>query len=106
MMKYVTRNVADGSICKYIHFPICHDAHWTLVVYDTEDGTWKHFNSMRQRSVRTDVHYSEAIFLKEQVSNVMKKSLCAFGMEEAGSEVDFSQPVEAVSQCPQQKPDT
>ncbi|XP_028118133.1 omega-3 fatty acid desaturase, chloroplastic-like [Camellia sinensis] len=44
--------------------------------------------------------------LKEQVSNVMKKSLCAFGMKEAGSEVDFSQPLEAISQCPQQKPGT
>ncbi|KAI7979066.1 hypothetical protein LOK49_Contig528G00001 [Camellia lanceoleosa] len=33
MEKYVRRNVLAGSEFRYIHFPMCHLAHWTLVVY-------------------------------------------------------------------------
>ncbi|GMP43608.1 hypothetical protein CsSME_00012904 [Camellia sinensis var. sinensis] len=106
MERYVTRSVTEGSTCRYIHFLICHDAHWMLVVYDTDNGSWKHFNPMRQRSVRTDMHYNEALMLKERVSNMMKKSLRAFGIDEVGNEVNFSQPLETVAQCPQQKADT
>ncbi|GMP57664.1 hypothetical protein CsSME_00021648 [Camellia sinensis var. sinensis] len=69
MEKYVRRNVTEGSACRYIHFLICHDVHWTLVVYDTDDGSWRHYNPMRQCSVQTDVHYTEA---KECVTNIMK----------------------------------
>ncbi|GMP87123.1 hypothetical protein CsSME_00039641 [Camellia sinensis var. sinensis] len=101
--KYVRRNVTEGSACRYIHFTICHDVHWTLIVYDTDDRSWKHYNSMRQRSVRTDMHYTEAIILKKCVANIMKESLCAFGMDERSIETDFSYPLEAVTQCPQQK---
>ncbi|GMP81019.1 hypothetical protein CsSME_00035874 [Camellia sinensis var. sinensis] len=32
MEKYVTRNITKGSACRYIHFLICHEMHWTLVV--------------------------------------------------------------------------
>ncbi|KAI7985880.1 hypothetical protein LOK49_LG14G01845 [Camellia lanceoleosa] len=52
---------------------------------------------VRQSSVRGN---------KERVSNMMKKSLSAFGMDEARIEVDFNQPLEAIAQCPQQKSDT
>ncbi|KAI7981324.1 hypothetical protein LOK49_Contig50G00001 [Camellia lanceoleosa] len=78
MEKYVRRNVLAGSEFRYIHFPMCHLAHWTLVVYDTEDGSWKNFNPMRQCGDRTNVHYSEAVIL----------------------------PLEFVTNCPQQKPET
>lgn len=40
------------------------------MVYDAEDGSWKHFNPMRQRSAgRSDVHYNEALVL-------VRKTLC------------------------------
>ncbi|CAL5426087.1 unnamed protein product [Camellia sinensis] len=54
MEKFVRTNVSAASECQFIHFPMCHDGHWTLVVYDTEDGTWKHYNPMRQRGDRTE----------------------------------------------------
>ncbi|KAF5941056.1 hypothetical protein HYC85_022223 [Camellia sinensis] len=38
-------------------------SHWTLVVYDTDDGSWKHFNSAGNRNVDRGGHYDEAIAL-------------------------------------------
>ncbi|KAI7994883.1 hypothetical protein LOK49_LG11G00066 [Camellia lanceoleosa] len=61
--RYVLDNLHAAKLFRYVHFPICKDSHWTLVVYDTEDGSWKHFNSMRMRSEIVDVHYMEALSL-------------------------------------------
>ncbi|CAL5352922.1 unnamed protein product [Camellia sinensis] len=54
-------NISAGTMCRFIHFPMCHNGHWTLVVYDTESGEWKHYNPMRQRMDRVDVHYTEVL---------------------------------------------
>ncbi|KAI7980430.1 hypothetical protein LOK49_Contig148G00001 [Camellia lanceoleosa] len=104
---YVLKNFGASKECRYIHFPICNNAHWTLVVYDAEDGSWKHFNPMRQRSAgRSDVHYNEALVLKERVSVVMKRSLRADGIDEVSIAETFNHPLEAVEDCPQQKADS
>ncbi|KAI8022241.1 hypothetical protein LOK49_LG03G03837 [Camellia lanceoleosa] len=103
---YVRRNVFAGSEFRYFHFPMCHLGHWTLVVYDTEDDSWKHFNPMRQRGDRADMHYNEAVLLKERMSTVMKQSLREFGLDEHSIEANFCQPLESVTKCPQQKPDS
>ncbi|GMP98688.1 hypothetical protein CsSME_00046484 [Camellia sinensis var. sinensis] len=103
---YIRKNVSAGSEFRFMHFPMCHLGHWTLVVYDTEDGSWKHYNPMRQRGDRTDVHHTEAVLLKERVSNVMMQSLRQFGLDEQSIEANFRHPLEVVTKCPQQKPDT
>ncbi|CAL5403754.1 unnamed protein product [Camellia sinensis] len=59
--KFVQKNISAGTMCRFIHFPMCHNGHWTLVVYDTESGEWKHCNPMRQRMDRVYVHYTEAL---------------------------------------------
>ncbi|KAI7983426.1 hypothetical protein LOK49_LG15G01548 [Camellia lanceoleosa] len=61
--RYVLDNLYVAKLFRYVHFPLCKDSHWTLVVYDIEDGSWKHFNSMRTRSEIVDVHYMEAFSL-------------------------------------------
>ncbi|KAI8008835.1 hypothetical protein LOK49_LG07G02831 [Camellia lanceoleosa] len=107
MESYVLKNFAASKECRYIHFPICNNAHWTLVVYDAEDGSWKHFNPMRQRLAgRSDVHYKEALVLKERVSAVMKRSLREDGIDEVSIAETFNHPLEAVEDCPQQKADS
>ncbi|KAI8027834.1 hypothetical protein LOK49_LG02G03717 [Camellia lanceoleosa] len=80
--KFVRANVSAATDCRFIHFPMCHDGHWTLVVYDTEDGTWKHYNPMRQRGDRDDAHHNVATLLKERVTNVMKQTLREFELDE------------------------
>lgn len=106
MEKFVRTNASVASDCRFIHFPMCHDGHWTLVVYDTEDGTWKHYNPMRQSGDRADVHHNVATLLKERVTNVMKQTLREFGLDEQSILANFSSSLEAVTKCPQQKPGT
>ncbi|KAI8022519.1 hypothetical protein LOK49_LG03G00073 [Camellia lanceoleosa] len=104
---YVLKNFASSKEYRYIYFPICNQAHWTLVVYDAEDGSWKHFNPMRQHSSgRSDMHCSEALVLKERVSIVMKRSLRADGIDEVSIAETFNHPLEAVEDCPPQKADS
>ncbi|GMP67439.1 hypothetical protein CsSME_00027424 [Camellia sinensis var. sinensis] len=103
---YVRRNVSAGSEFRYFHFPMCHLGHWTLVVYDIEDGSWKHFNPMRQCGDRADIYHNEAVLLKERVSAVMKQSLREFELDEHSIKANFRQPLESVTKCPQQKPDS
>ncbi|KAI8025818.1 hypothetical protein LOK49_LG02G00746 [Camellia lanceoleosa] len=112
--KFVRTNVSAATDCRFIHFPMCHDGHWTLVVYDTEEGTWKHYNPMRQRGDRADVHYSVATLLiwflslnfKERVTDVMEQTLREFGLDEQSILANFNSSLEAVTKCPQQKPGT
>ncbi|KAI8008072.1 hypothetical protein LOK49_LG07G03676 [Camellia lanceoleosa] len=101
--KFVRKNISAGTMCRFIHFPMCHNGHWTLVVYDTENGEWKHYNPMRQHMDMVDVHYTEALLLKERVTNVIKQSLFELGMDVLSIESDFDHVLEAVSRCPQQK---
>ncbi|KAI8013869.1 hypothetical protein LOK49_LG05G02367 [Camellia lanceoleosa] len=106
MEKFVSTNVSAASDCRFIHFPMCHDGHWTLVVYDTEDGTWKHYDPMRQRGERADVHHNVTTLLKERVTNVIKQTLREFRLDEQSILANFSSSLEAVTKCPQQKPRT
>lgn len=47
---YVMTNLTAAGGARYIHFPICHLSHWTLIVYDTEIESWKHYNSIQNRN--------------------------------------------------------
>ncbi|GMP23298.1 hypothetical protein CsSME_00000949 [Camellia sinensis var. sinensis] len=96
--KYLTTNLHAGRGAHYIHFPVCHLGHWSLLVYDTEDGSWKHYNSMRNRSGTGGVHYAEAIKLRQ--------SMVAHGLEQMVGTQEFDMTVESVVECPQQRPDS
>ncbi|KAI8021170.1 hypothetical protein LOK49_LG03G01158 [Camellia lanceoleosa] len=112
--KFVRTNVSAATDCRFIHFPMCHDGNWTLVVYDTEEGTWKHYNPMRQRGDKADVHYSVATLLiwflslnfKDRVTDVMEQTLRELGLDKQSIRANFNSTLEAVTKCPQQKPGT
>ncbi|KAI8031003.1 hypothetical protein LOK49_LG01G03433 [Camellia lanceoleosa] len=97
--RYVLDNLRAAKLFRYIHFPLCKDSHWTLVVYDTEDGSWKHFNSMRPRTGILDVHYMEALSLKNIVSEVQRQTI---GNESIDTQ-DYDPLLESVADCPQQR---
>ncbi|KAI7991107.1 hypothetical protein LOK49_LG12G02230 [Camellia lanceoleosa] len=103
--KFVRANVFAATDCRFIHFPMCHDGHWTLVVYDTKDGTWKHYNPMRQRGDRDDAHHNVATLLKERVTNVMKQTLREFGLDEQSICTISKNSLEVRTKCPQCKPE-
>ncbi|KAI8023391.1 hypothetical protein LOK49_LG03G03794 [Camellia lanceoleosa] len=97
MEKFVRRNVSAASECRFIHFPMCHTGHWTLVVYDTEDRSRKHYNPMRQHGDRADVHHNEVTVLKERTLHVMKQTLHEFELDEQSIVANFSNPLEFVT---------
>ncbi|KAI8024824.1 hypothetical protein LOK49_LG02G00259 [Camellia lanceoleosa] len=103
---YVKSNLHAAMGARYIHFPICHLGHWTLLVYDTEDGSWKHYNSMRSRSGTGGVHYAEAVKLKNIVTDIQRQSMAANGLDEVVGTQDFDMMVESVAECPQQRAET
>ncbi|KAI8022405.1 hypothetical protein LOK49_LG03G03528 [Camellia lanceoleosa] len=100
--RYVLDNLRAAKLFRYVHFPLCKDSHWTLVVYDTEDGSWKHFNSIRPRSGIVDVHYIEALSLKNIVSEVQRQTI---GNDSIDTQ-DCDPPLESVVDCPQQRPES
>ncbi|CAL5325024.1 unnamed protein product [Camellia sinensis] len=51
---------------RYIHFPINHDNHWTIVVFDNADGIWRHYDSLRPAK---DCHNKHIEIAKEIVKN-------------------------------------
>ena len=61
--RFVLDNLAACKDCRYSLFSICFRAHWTLVVYDTEIGLWKHNNSIRSLAGIEDKHFNEAMFM-------------------------------------------
>ncbi|GMP51264.1 hypothetical protein CsSME_00017556 [Camellia sinensis var. sinensis] len=72
-----------------------------------EDESWKHYNLLRQRGDRADVHHNVATLLqKERVLHVIKQTLREFGLDEQSIVANFSSPLESVTKCPQQKPGT
>ncbi|KAI8017488.1 hypothetical protein LOK49_LG04G03182 [Camellia lanceoleosa] len=89
-LNYVKSNLHAAMGARYMHFPLCHLGHWTLLVYDTEDGSWKHYNSMRSRSGTGGVHYAEAVKLVGSVVGTQ----------------DFDMMVESVAEYPQQRVET
>ncbi|KAG5560023.1 hypothetical protein RHGRI_003340 [Rhododendron griersonianum] len=86
----------SGLHYRYLHFPIHHKFHWTLLVHDKNEGTWKHYNSLRP-SKGTDGHC--------KVATLMKKCICDY-LESINSELFQSQKpsgkVESVKDAPQQ----
>lgn len=63
--RYLALRAPHALKARYIQFPIHLDNHWTLMVYDTEEGFWLHYNSMKPRRGREDKHYWEASLLTE-----------------------------------------
>lgn len=51
----IKEQLKSGLHYRYVHFPIHHKFHWTLLVHDKNEWTWKHYNSLRPRD-GTDGH--------------------------------------------------
>ncbi|GMP62988.1 hypothetical protein CsSME_00024865 [Camellia sinensis var. sinensis] len=90
---YVMSNLSAARGARYIHFPICHLFHWTLVVYDTNVGSWKHYNSMRPRNGTGGAQYAEAMHVKNIVTEVQRQSLVERGMDDLVATQDFDIPL-------------
>ncbi|CAL5341723.1 unnamed protein product [Camellia sinensis] len=87
--RYLALRAPHALKARYIQFLIHLDNHWTLMVYDTEERFWLHYNSMEPRRGREDKHYWEASLLMGTVETQ-----------------DLVKELLVVDYCPQQKPDS
>ncbi|XP_028103573.1 uncharacterized protein LOC114302705 isoform X1 [Camellia sinensis] len=81
---------------RYLIFPIFNEKHWTLLVLDTENGSWKFYNSMRP-STETDNHLNEA----NKVRKVIEKYLQHHNPKLIEGN-KFHEETEIAMNCPQQ----
>ncbi|XP_058216915.1 uncharacterized protein LOC131327801 [Rhododendron vialii] len=48
--------------------------HWTVLVYDIEDGQWRHYNSIRPTGRKADAYLKDARLMKRYVEGFVKKN--------------------------------
>ncbi|KAG5557424.1 hypothetical protein RHGRI_007612 [Rhododendron griersonianum] len=48
--------------------------HWTVLVYDIEDGQWRHYNSIRPTGKNADAYLTDARLMKSYVEGFVKKN--------------------------------
>ncbi|XP_058179445.1 uncharacterized protein LOC131298146 [Rhododendron vialii] len=58
---------------RYVIFPIYMQSHWTVLVQDREEGTWRFYNSFRPRRGR-DCHFEPAKKLKKIVEEYEERN--------------------------------
>ncbi|CAL5424434.1 unnamed protein product [Camellia sinensis] len=81
---------------RYILFPIFNEKHWTLLVLDTKNGSWKLYNSMTP-STEADNHLNEA----KKVRKVIEKYLQHHNPKLSEGN-KFHEETEIAMNCPQQ----
>ncbi|KAI8010837.1 hypothetical protein LOK49_LG06G02903 [Camellia lanceoleosa] len=98
----VYTKAARGS--RYTVYPIYHANHWTVMVYDSDTGDWKHYNSLRPRRGVRDEHYNEAlkVWVSEHHNNFVKPRIRIQDVEAE----DFNGKLTSVVDCPQQAPES
>ncbi|XP_028119558.1 uncharacterized protein LOC114317063 [Camellia sinensis] len=58
--KHIDAHVRNYQGERYLLFPLHHEYHWTIVVYDAKENMWKHYNSLRPRPGIHDPHIDQA----------------------------------------------
>ncbi|GMP71710.1 hypothetical protein CsSME_00030009 [Camellia sinensis var. sinensis] len=81
---------------KYLLFQIFNEKHWTLLVLDTENGSWKFYNSIRP-TIETDNHLNKA----NKVRKVIEKYLQHHNPKLIEGN-KFHEETEIAMNCPQQ----
>lgn len=82
---------------RFLLFPIHHFFHWTLLVLDNEEGTWKFYNSMRSRKGMIDASFEAARQLKLQINAYYKHKNGLLSIQECE---DVCQVVDSPQQAP------
>ncbi|CAL5390684.1 unnamed protein product [Camellia sinensis] len=104
--KHIDAHVKNYQGERYLLFPLHHEYHWTIVVYDAKDNLWRHYNSLRPRTSIHDPHIDQAQEVRKYIEHVMRVigeslPLCT----KLGGQ-NPSQPITVVDVCPQQGDDS
>ncbi|KAF7135675.1 hypothetical protein RHSIM_Rhsim08G0213000 [Rhododendron simsii] len=94
--KILERMMPQTASYRYLMFPIHFGYHWTLLVLDNEEGSWKFYNSMMERT-GVDAHRKAAEQLKNQVESYWKST------RDGLLTTQDCEPIVTVQDCPQQE---
>ncbi|KAG5530982.1 hypothetical protein RHGRI_025809 [Rhododendron griersonianum] len=94
--KKLERMMPQTASYRYLMFPIHFGYHWTLLVLDNEEGSWKFYNSMMER-IGVDAHCKAAEQLKNQVESYWKST------RDGLLTTQDCEPIVTVQDCPQQE---
>ncbi|KAF7143205.1 hypothetical protein RHSIM_Rhsim05G0009200 [Rhododendron simsii] len=94
--KILERMMPQTASYRYLMFPIHFGYHWTLLVLDNEEGSWKFYNSMMERT-GVDAHCKAAEQLKNQVESYWKST------RDGLLTTQDCEPIVTVQDCPQQE---
>lgn len=103
---YLNVNVTAAAGCRYVHYPIYHANHWTTMVYDSDSGTWTHYNSIKTRKGSRDDHFAEAVKVKQWVVDYTKRVQGKVQAVAGVTSENMDGPLEALGDCPQQHPES
>ncbi|CAL5362539.1 unnamed protein product [Camellia sinensis] len=87
---------------RYIHFPINHDNHWTIVVFDNANGIWRHYDSLRPAKDYHNKHFEIAKQIQQHQLRWNKALLSKQGNMLSSQECETE--IASIEECPQQTP--
>ncbi|CAL5361240.1 unnamed protein product [Camellia sinensis] len=87
---------------RYIHFPINHDNHWIIVVFDNADGIWRHYDSLRPAKDCHNKHFEIAKQIQQHQLRWNKALLSKQGNMFSSQECETE--IASIEECPQQTP--
>ncbi|GMP32012.1 hypothetical protein CsSME_00005968 [Camellia sinensis var. sinensis] len=100
--KLIDIHINDYQGQRYFIFPIHHDFHWTIVVYDFKDNLWRHYNSLRPRPDIHNLYIDKAQIVKDYIEAVVRNIGPLSQLWTKLSGQNPSQPIISVDVCPQQ----
>ncbi|CAL5336695.1 unnamed protein product [Camellia sinensis] len=87
---------------RYIHFPVNHDNHWTIVVFDNADGIWRHYDSLRPAKDCHNKHFEIAKQIQQHQLRWNKALLSKQGNMLSSQECETE--IASIEECPQETP--
>ncbi|CAL5360489.1 unnamed protein product [Camellia sinensis] len=100
--KLMDNHFPEAMKNRYIHFPINHDNHWTIVVFDNADGIWRHYDSLRPAKDCHNKHFEIAKQIQQHQLRWNKALLSKQGNMLSSQECETE--IASIEECPQQTP--
>ncbi|CAL5398043.1 unnamed protein product [Camellia sinensis] len=100
--KLMDNHFPEAMKNRYIHFPINHDNHWTIVVFDNADGIWRHYDSLRPAKDCHNKHFEIAKQIQQHQLRWNKALLSKQGNMFSSQECETE--IASIEECPQQTP--
>ncbi|CAL5439658.1 unnamed protein product [Camellia sinensis] len=100
--KHIDAHVKNYQGERYLLFPLHHEYHWTIVVYDAKDNLWKHYNSLRPRTSIHDPYIDQAQEIRKYIEHVVSVIGESSPLYTKLAGQNPTQPTKSVDVCPQQ----